>query len=295
MSATCLRCAAPRADGPECPSCGVVYAKAERHAPVPSAAASWARRQELDEARAELSLARFAVPVALLVSFVLVHTAMGAFFLRTLFGMWLHELGHAVTAWLCGFPAFPGPWVTSIAFTRSYGFAAVVTAALGWGAWRAWKDEERAAAGFAVAGLGLQLVGTVFLSARTAQTLITFGGDAGSIVFGAALMSTFFTPPGHKLHRDWLRWGFLVIGAGSFVDTFSTWWAARHNYTVIPFGEIEGVGDSDPTKLVAAGWPVSMIVSRYVALGIVSLIVVLTLQVLYMRSARAGLSRRRPD
>jgi len=66
----------------------------------PSPVAEWAHERDLEAARAELGLARCAVPCALLFSFVLAHTGPGRFFMRTFAGMWLHELGHAVTAWL---------------------------------------------------------------------------------------------------------------------------------------------------------------------------------------------------
>src|SRR6185295_9903905 len=109
-----------------CPHCGVIYARAERRIVTPaeaapgegleaaepprpglSAAARFARDNELAEARMELRLARFAVPAALIVAWAVDHTDLGAFFVRTFFGMWLHELGHAVAAWLTGYPAVP--------------------------------------------------------------------------------------------------------------------------------------------------------------------------------------------
>jgi len=255
----------------------------------PSPVAEWARERDVEAARAELWLARVAVPCALVLASILAHTGPGRFFMRTFAGMWLHELGHAVIAWLCGFPAFPGPWITGIAESRSVPFALLITAGLGCIAWRGWTEERRVLIALAASGFVLQLFGTLALSPDRAQLLITFGGDGGALVFGAALMATFFTPPGHPLHRDWLRWGFLVIGAAAFADTFSTWWTARHDYTAIPFGEIEGVGDSDPSKLNTAGWTVPVIVSRYVALGVVSLVVLFVLQFLHARRTRQAL------
>jgi len=69
-----------------------------------------------------------------------------------------------------------------------------------------------------------------------------------------------------------LRWGLLVIGAAAFVDTFATWWTARRDDDVIPFGEIEGVGLSDPSQLTDVyGWTVRALIARYVALGLLCL------------------------
>lgn len=64
---------------------------------------------ELEESELEARLRHFGIPVALLLALLLVKTAAGHFLLRTFLSMWVHELGHAATAWLCGFPAFPGP------------------------------------------------------------------------------------------------------------------------------------------------------------------------------------------
>lgn len=316
--AACPRCGAPRVAAPDCPHCGVVYARAERRAgaldpsPEPalpaaeadgdeprgrgrSAAAQFALAHTLAEARSELQLARYAVPAALLASLLLAQTDIGVFFLRTFFGMWLHELGHAVAAWLCGFPAFPGPWFTSIGGERSFVFALSISAGLAYAIWRAWTDEERVWMGVAIAVLVLQLALTVVLAPARAHTLISFSGDAGSLVFGAALMAAFFVPPGHKLHRDWLRWGFLVIGAASFADTFPDWWIARHEPSVIAFGEIEGRGDTDPTVLLQAGWTVGQMVSRYVGLGVFSLIALAAAQVLHVRRTRDALAALEAD
>jgi hypothetical protein len=315
--AACPRCGAPRVAAPDCPHCGVVYARAERRRaevepptdsplavetaaqPRPpagrSAAAEFARGHTLAEARSELQLARYAVPAALFTALVLAQTDMGGFLLRTFFGMWLHELGHAVAAWLCGYPAFPGPWFTSVGEERSFLFALALAAGLAYGAWRAWTDERRVWMGVAIAVLVVQLALTVVLSPAKAHVLITFCGDAGSMVFGAALMAAFFVPPGHKLHRDWLRWGFLVIGAASFADTFPGWWTARHDPGVIVFGEIEGRADTDPTVLVDSGWTVVQMVSRYVAVGVLSLIGLAAAQVLHFRRTRDTLASLEAD
>jgi hypothetical protein len=296
----CLQCQAPREEGPECPSCGVVYAKAEQRAalatgvvrpPPPrlSPAALFGREQALSAARAEMWLARVAVPGALFACWLLVQTDMGRFFLRASSGMWLHELGHATAAWLCGFPAFPGPWFTSVGDERSFWFAFALSGGLGVAVWHARATEDRILGRAALALLVLQLLATLAVPARSASTLISFAGDAGSLLFGAALMATFFAPPGHKLHRDWLRWGFLFLGAGSFTDTFDQWWTARTDATVIPFGEFEHGGPTDPSKLLMSGWTISVLVGRYVAVGVLCLLALAVGQILHVRRTRASL------
>src|SRR3982751_3436772 len=140
---TCRRCGAPRVDAPDCPRCGVIYAKAEVHAagagsadvaPDPGSPASW-KGEAIDAAR-EVRLRAVAIPAALLVACLAVSTNVGQFFVRTFASMWVHEIGHAAAAWLCGYPAFPGPWFTPIARSRSVMFALALAIALGYGALR---------------------------------------------------------------------------------------------------------------------------------------------------------------
>src|SRR5437764_571263 len=60
----------------------------------------------------EARIRAWAIPSALLFAFLLVSTGPGRAVVRIFFSMWVHELGHAVAAWLCGVLAVPGPWRT---------------------------------------------------------------------------------------------------------------------------------------------------------------------------------------
>src|SRR5262249_48696893 len=150
---------------PECPRCGVIYAKAHRPAVAEAAPAEllpaavespeWSEGQ--DDLRLEARLRAVALPAALGIAWLLVKTGTGRFFARVFFGMWVHEIGHALAAWLCGFPAFPGPWITPMAAQRSPLFAVVISAALGWGIYRHAQAQRRWLAVCAGALLALQL------------------------------------------------------------------------------------------------------------------------------------------
>jgi len=228
---------------------------------------------DTDEEERELRLRRFAIPVALTVAWLLVKTGFGHFILRTFFSMWIHEIGHAVAAWLCGYPAFPGPWLTLTADSRSPAFALLVFAALAWGAFRAWRAERQRLFTALAALVLVQLFCTLALPAPRAQQLILFAGDGGALVIGSLLLITIYAPPGSALHRGALRWGFLAIGAASFADVFEQWWSARHDPDRIPFGMNEGAGLSDPSRLSESfGWSADQLVSRYVLLGCLCLV-----------------------
>ena len=63
-----------------------------------------------------------------------------------------------------------------------------------------------------------------------------------------------------------------MIGAFAFNDAFKTWWDAAHSPDGVEFGHIEGVGDSDPTRLVYEfGWTEARMISRYLRLAWVCL------------------------
>jgi hypothetical protein len=209
---------------------------------------------------------QFALPVALVCAWAIVHTGLPHMLLRTVFSMWIHELGHAVAAWLCGRWAFPGPWFTPVGEGRSWFVAAVVAGGLGYAGFR-WRRSAWLA--LPVALLLAQLVGTVFLSERAVRSFIIWSGDGGCMVLGTLLMLSFYAAKTSQVRVGWLRWGFLVIGASALADGFATWWAARTDRDAIPFGENEGRGLSDPTVLVfEQQFSIPGLVNSYLALGL---------------------------
>jgi hypothetical protein len=227
--------------------------------------AGW--RDPTNDPDVERRIHQLALPVALVLAFAIVHSGLRGI-ARTFLTMWVHECGHAVAAWLCGFAAFPGPWRTPIAEGRSVVVTLLVLGGLSYGGWRAWKAGARGTCVAAGALAVVALVLTLGLRVRAAQALILFGGDGGCLLLGALMMATIYVSPGSALHRGWLRWGFLVIGALAFADAFTDWWHAGHSREGVVFGSIEGVGDSDPTRLVMEhGWSEARLVSRYLTLA----------------------------
>ena len=217
----------------------------------------------------EWKLRAVAIPAAIALAFAFRAWPAGHWLQRTFLSMMVHELGHAVTAWWCGFAALPTVWKTLIPDARQPLVSVIVLALEAWLFVRGWTAQR---VSWAAIGLGLavvQLVGTLGTSVGRAHEAITFGGDAGAMVLGTLLMLTMFVGPDSRLRTKHLRWGFLVIGAAALVDTFATWSAARTNPDVIPFGEIEGVGLSDPSKLDEVyGWTTQQIVHRHWSVGV---------------------------
>jgi hypothetical protein len=230
-------------------------------------------RPEADPAL-EWKLRAIAVPAAFVIALAFHAWSTGHWLQRTFLTMIPHELGHAAVGWWSGYAALPGLWKTSIPETRSLAPTVLVAALegallyLGWRANRTWLMIAALVLG------GLQFLATT-ASATTASKAFTFGGDAGAMVIGTLLVCTFFTHEESRFRKGGLRWGLLAIGAAAYVDTAATWWSARTDREAIPFGEIEGVGLSDPSKLVDVhGWTVPQLVDRYVIVIVACAIVI---------------------
>jgi hypothetical protein len=293
-ASTCPRCGAPRLLQIDCPRCGVIYTKAEVRALVREEApaisetpvySGWSDGR--DEMASELRIRAIAVPLVLGFAWLLVNGGFLRMLTRTFLTMWIHELGHATTAWFCGFAAIPLPWVTMTPESRSIIFPVALAGLLI--AWivRSRMRGERVGVIIGATLLLAQLAGTLLLSVPRARQFIVFGGDGGLFVLGTVLMSTMFVTPGHHLQRSWLRWGFLVIGACAFMDGFKTWLDAHRDFAAIPFGANEGVGLSDASRLVDDyNWGANDLIRRYLVLAGVCFAILL---VLYFWSLRAGL------
>jgi hypothetical protein len=181
-----------------------------------------------------------------------------------LLGMWVHESGHAVTAWLCGYLAWPGPWFTPVGAERSPSFTLLLAGLLVYGGYRAWQLERWFWVAASAGAMALMLFCTFVLSPAAAQQFIIFGGDAGGLVLGTTLMLTMYARKDHPVRRNNLHWGLLVIGALAFMDVYATW---SGPINALPLGENEN-GLSDPSVLTEIyGWNLLTVVSRYRQLG----------------------------
>jgi len=192
---------------------------------------------------------------------------------RIFFGMPVHELGHALTAWLCGYFAIPTLWKTLVfSDSRSFVWPLIIAGGLGYLAFLAWRAEKMGYVAIVVAVLVVQAFCTLVVREETAEMLFTWGGDGMGMVIAAALMAAFFFGKRTQLYRGSVRWGLLVIGAAAFADMAGTWLTALSNTDAIPFGENEGSGLSDPMRLLEDyGWQGATIVRRYVMVAAGSL------------------------
>jgi len=202
---TCAWCSAPRAAGATCPRCGANYAKAELiktqgraavveeelvvEAPVAAVIAGLDDRA-VDDPVLEWKLCVAAIPAALALG-LLFHVLTPGL-QRIFFGMPVHELGHAVTAWLCGYFAIPTLWKTIIPESRGFLAPILLAGALGYPMYKAWRAEKLGYVVLIGAALMVQSFCTFAISESTAEMLFTFGGDGMGMVLAALLMASFF-------------------------------------------------------------------------------------------------------
>jgi hypothetical protein len=256
-------------DRAECTRCGIVIAKvllAHQGAlesgvelqPLRQVTPAAAVAPDNESAARTERIARaVALPLALLFAWLAVRESPGAV---RMIAMWVHESGHAVTAWLCGYIAFPGPWFTPVFTERSLSLTALLVGLLAYGGHRAWQLQRSFWAVASAAALVLVLFCTLVLSPGKKQQLIVFGGDGGGLVLGTMLMLTVYAREEHPIRRDQLRWGLVAIGALAFMDVYAVWSGPIDQ---LPLGESE-CGLSDPSVLTEVyGWGLLTLIKRY--------------------------------
>lgn len=212
-----------------------------------------------------------AFPIAFLVMWLFSATGAGKFILRTFFGMWLHEFGHASAAWLTGRWALPLPWVT-FSFDRSWLVTIFIIA--GGVALVRFGVMRRSMVTIVLGGALLlaTLVGHL-VSANAQRAFDVFGGEAGAMVYGALMSCGFLVHSRLRIFRGGLRWGWLVIGSASWADATRVWWDSRVDPAEIPFGVEDGM-PSDASRLVdELGWEPMVMVKRFLAVAVISLLV----------------------
>ena len=241
----------------------------------------------------ELKLCAGALPAMLLVALLIHWSGIGPMIQRIFLTMPVHEMGHAITAWFCGYTAIPTFWKTLVPESRGFLMTLVFFGGMGFVIYRAWQAENFALMALGIAALLLHVVGAFIIKERTAQMLIVFGGDGLGLVLATLLMASFFFGKGTNLYQGGLRWGFIAIGAAAFVDIYATWGAARTDSGRIPFGEQDGGNHSDATKLVDDfDWTADQLVRRYVVLGVLCLLALLLVYLWGLWRARRAVEER---
>lgn len=255
----------------ECLKCGIVFAKFLQFqeavanvrdvTPPTRSASDIATGQR--QAHNEFLCRVFAVPGALLFGW-LVNWAMPS--LSAFLSMWLHESGHAIAAWFCGYTAFPTAWFTIIPEERSRWISVILAALAVSGGYVAFRFERWFWVAVSAVALVLVIAGNLQTDFHS-KMLYTFWGDGGAYVLATILMMTFYARRESPLTKNQVRWGLLILGAIAFWSVYSRWSGGFENIANF-LEDTDERGPSDMMQLTTMyGWTIYQLIHRYWQLG----------------------------
>lgn len=302
-TALCAWCDAPRAAGPTCQKCGADYEKAariksgKRFQPLPKPSKVNEREplhverfmnewEPVKDPAFEQQLSVWVIPCMLSVTLLMEAVGVGDSMLRIVFGMPVHELGHAIVGWLSGFNSVPTLWKTLIPENRGYIAPLILLAGSCYLIYYARLKSNGGLMLMGASSLILQFIGTFVLELKTALLLVTWGGDGVGMMLAIGLMAGFSFGKRTGWYKDYLRWGFAFIGAAAFADITSPWWASLSDLSAVPYGMTGGT-HTDTYKLIHShGWQMDEVINRYVTLSVVCAVV---LTAFYIRGIRLAM------
>lgn len=254
----------------ECLKCGVIFAKylAFQQAvaavrPVLPEPSPEQIAQQQRQAHREFLCRVFALPGALLAGWV-ANRALPP--LTYFLAMWLHESGHAIAAWFCGYAAFPTAWFTVIPEERGRWISIVLGAAVVAGGYFAFRLQRWFWVGVSAGVLVLFMLGNLQTDSH-AHLLFTFWGDGGAYVLSTLLILTFYARADSPLRRKQLRWGLLLLGAMAFWSIYSRWSGGFENIAQF-LEDTDERGPSDIRILTLVyGWSTYTLIHHYRDLG----------------------------
>lgn len=261
----------------ECLKCGVIFSKyvafEEAVAAVRPALPERPPDKVAEEqrkAKNEFTIRIFALPGALLFGCA-VNWAVPM--LTAFLSMWLHESGHAIAAWFCGYAAFPTAWITIIPAERGRWISLVLGAIAAFGGYYALRLERWFWVAVSAGVLVLFVVGNLQPEAH-ARMLFTFWGEGGAYVLATVLMLTFYARLDSPLTKNQVRWGLLILGAMAFWSVYKRWGGGFENIAQF----LEDTDDrgipSDPRVLTLVyGWSTYKLIHAYWTVGRLCLIV----------------------
>ena len=261
----------------ECLKCGIVFAKyvafqeaIDNVRPVALQESTQPSAEEQLQAKREFLSRIFALPGALLIGWFL-NRAMPL--LTYFLCMWLHESGHAITAWFCGYAALPTAWITMIPEERGRWISIVLGTAVAVGGYFAFRMQRWFWVAVSVVVLAFFIIGNL-QSESHAQLLFTFWGEGGAYVLATILMLTFYARPDAPITRSHVRWGFLILGAMAFWSVYSRWAGGFENIAQFLEDTDERGLPSDMRVLnLVYGWSTYLLINRYRTLGHACLLV----------------------
>jgi hypothetical protein len=255
----------------------------------------WQQKFQLDETIQEADTDlysfnnRYVLRAALPIAFLLAILAQALVFPKLLLRgvqLWIHELGHAIVAWLSGYGATPLPfgW-TNVSEDRSpmvyFCFLTLLFILF----WSGWREQKRWGMVMAMMLSIIQFYLTWIMPEYSTTTWISFGGVGGELLLSTVLMVCFYFPLPDRLRWDFWRYPVLLMAAYTFTASFGLWHQIKAGAADIPWGSmLGGQGDAggDMNKLSASGWSDVQIVSAYSHLGNICVVVLVGIYAIFL-------------
>ena len=255
----------------ECLKCGIIFAKylafqeaMEKVRPVEPEKSQLEITDEQKTAHREFLVRIFALPGALLLGW-LANWAMPM--VTAFLAMWLHESGHAIAGWFCGYAAFPTAWITMIPEERGRWISVVMGAAVAAGGYFAFRMQRWFWVAVSAIVLALFIAGNLQTEAH-ARLLFTFWGDGGAYVLSTVLMLTFYARPESAISRSQVRWGFLILGAMAFWSVYTRWAGGFENIAqFLEDTDDRGIPSDMRVLTLVYGWSTYTLIHRYWAVA----------------------------
>ena len=285
MSDTCAWCDAPKILDAVCPRCGANYAKAEAikrlgtakdvveppsytsTVSIDTEEAAPDYQQLVKDPRSEWYNCLFALPAMLLGAWACQYWHVFDGLQRIVFGMPLHELGHAVTAWLSGHNAIPTFWFTHTSAERGYSCALLLLGIYAVLLRYGYRTRQKYWYALVAALFIVQLYATFVINRETADMLIIFGGDGMGMVLATFMMSTFYMGKETQLYKGSVRWGLLFWGAAAFMDMFMAWWQGQHDIARVGYGTTGGAFTDAYRLINEYAWNWTDMIHRHLYVG----------------------------
>lgn len=217
---------------------------------------------------------RFALPLAFFVSYLFASIDFLRILSYLLTTIPLHEMGHAMMAWMGGRWAIPlgaivpTAGMTLIAYSRSSVFIFFYYSLLVYGIYYFHRKQYS----FHLNMLVLIFFISGFLTFRIDElrlaSYISLAGIMGEIFLSTFLIISFYYNLTTRFRWDFWRFPVLFFGACGFTNTALQWYRIKNNLQALPMGSAvsgEGARDmsGDLNQLILAGWSPAQIIVIY--------------------------------
>jgi hypothetical protein len=209
-----------------------------------------------------------AIPVCALAVWLICLTQIGKLVQFATVGMWLHELGHAVAAWLSGSFAIPLLFFTFTTGKQTIFVVLAVIAAAFLMLWKGWR--QRLPFWLILGGISLCMLfaKAVLLDDAQRAIWISYSGIGGELVLGTLCIVSFFYTVYRRPSWKLMRYAALFLGMAVFLPEWLNWIAISAGTEPFPLGSlIHGSEEGDMNRLLASGLTQADIIESYLSLA----------------------------